>query len=95
MKNDYIIFVINEIKKAIDNNQDELYIGYDDFAEKSIGFNISIHTWNEYMNILNEYAIDEECYEHCDEISELQLLVAEYVEDYFDKKTHLTKKPKS
>jgi len=95
MRDEYLIFAINEIKKALKNKKEKLYIGYDDFSEKTIGFNISIESWNEFLTILKEYAIEEECYEYCEEISNLQSEVKKYVDNYLIKNESLTSFPKS
>ena len=94
MKNDYIIFAINEVKKALINNSDTLYIGYDDFHEKSIRFDLPLKSWNEFMNILKEYALEEECYENINELSSLQEEVRKHVDNYNFVKTSLNSEPR-
>ncbi|MFW6009310.1 MAG: hypothetical protein ACOCP8_08620 [archaeon] len=70
--NEYLDFAIKQINEAINNNKTEIYIGYNENENEVIGISLSYKHWEEYTNILKEYAIDEECYEYCDIINDLK-----------------------
>ena len=76
---EYFIFAIEQIKTAIEENSEKLYIGYNNIEEDIVKFEISKEAWLDYIKVLKEFAIDEECYEQCKEIKILEKKVHEYL----------------
>jgi hypothetical protein len=78
---EYVIFAIEQIKIAIEENSEKLYIGYNNIEEDIVKFEISKEAWLDYIKTLKEFAIDEECYEQCKEIKILEEKVNEYLKN--------------
>lgn len=72
MNNDYITFVIEETKKSLNKNKDTINIGWDKINQQKYELKIPRKSWKDYLKILKEYAIEEECYEQINEIINLQ-----------------------
>lgn len=77
MNNEYVKFAINEINKALDDEADTIYVGKDEGGN----YLCPIESWNEFLTILKNFAIEEECYEEVQEIIKLQSKVQHYVNE--------------
>jgi hypothetical protein len=77
MNNDYLTFAIHEIKKSLDENLENIYVGWDDNGT----FLFPMKSWEDYLETLKEFAIEEECFEQVKEIMELQDLVKKHIEN--------------
>jgi hypothetical protein len=72
MNNDYLTFAINEIKKSLNEDKDMINIGWDEINDEKYELKIPKKSWSDYLKILKEYAIEEECFEQINEIIDLE-----------------------
>ena len=69
----YILFALEKCEEAIDNKIESMFVGFDEDENDSIvEYHIKKDQYLTFIDILLEYAIDEEEYEVCDRIHDIK-----------------------
>jgi hypothetical protein len=79
---DYIIFFAKELNRFIDEKSDKIHIGWKEHNNSDdmlIDMYLNKSNILTYIDLLEEFAIEEEYYEFCDEIIELKEKTKKYL----------------
>jgi hypothetical protein len=64
----YILFALNRCEDAINNNLESMFVGSEEGQNELIEYHVNKDQYKGFMDILLDYAVEEEEFELCEKI---------------------------